>query len=334
MRILYLILAILVVSGCINSGITGNAVDVIDQNDKITIGINNGPISALLMVAKDKGFFEEEGLNVELVEFTAGKLALQAFLANSLDLAATAEVPVMYSALQGNEFYVITQLVEKAKDNVRIVALKDDGLDNPSAYFNSKKRRLATSFGTVSDFFVYKFIKKYNISDIELVGFQDPIDMPAALGSGTVDALAVHEPFAFFAEKRVGERTISFRDDEVYSEQFVLIAHRNWVNSNPEVAEKIIRSLVKASMFIEENPEEAKTVVSGYTELDKETLNGMWDTFVFKPVLNRLLIEYMNEEAQWAKETGRVKPETKIPDFKEYIYKNTLEKVKPDAVTI
>ena len=60
----------------------------------------------------------------------------------------------------------------------------------------------------------------------------------------------------------------------------------------------------------------------------------IWDNFVYKPALNELLPNYLNAEAQWAIETGKVKPDAKIPDFNEYIYREPLRKVKPEAVTI
>ena len=46
---------------------------------KVTVGIQVSPAMTLVMVAKDRGFFEREKLDVELKEFTAGKFALQAF---------------------------------------------------------------------------------------------------------------------------------------------------------------------------------------------------------------------------------------------------------------
>ena len=328
---LLLVVAIFLVSSCSFQDITGGAVQDIDK--PILIGVQVGPASTLLFIANDKGFFEEEGLNVELVEFTAGKFALQAFLAGSIDLAASGEVPVMYSSLQGNEFYVITQVVERTINEVRVIAQREEGLNNPENYFKAKKRKLATSFGGGPEFYTYNFLKKYGITDIELIS-QKPEDMPVALQSGTVDAVAIFEPFAFFAEQKLGDKAISFKDDVAYSELYVLSGNREWVKSNPEIVETILKALVKAGDFIESNPEESKQVLMKYSKLDRETIDGIWDNFVYKPALNELLPNYLNAEAQWAIETGKVKPDTKIPDFSEYIYEEPLRKVKPEYVTI
>ncbi len=69
---------------------------------------------ALVMVAADMRYFDKEGVQVDLKEFTAGKFALQAFLGGSLDIAVSGEVPATLATLQGNNFRVIAQVVERA----------------------------------------------------------------------------------------------------------------------------------------------------------------------------------------------------------------------------
>ena len=87
-----------------------------------TVGIQTSPAMALVMVAKDKGFFEKQGLDVELKEFAAGKDALAAFLGGSLDFSISGDVPVTLSTLAGNKFVVPAQVVGKTKNEVRVVA--------------------------------------------------------------------------------------------------------------------------------------------------------------------------------------------------------------------
>ena len=333
-HIAILIVAVLVVavSGVVyfNSAVTGK---VVADQKPLKIGMQIGPASTILMVAKEKGFFEKEGLNVELQGFTAGKFALQAFLAGSLDMAASGEVPVTLSSMQGNKFYVITQLAKGQKNEVRVVTAKDDGLITPQAYFSAKKRKLATSFGGGPEFYTYSFLKYYNITNVELIS-QKPEDMPVSLASGSVDAVAIFDPFAFFAEQKLGDKAIIFGDEKLYTEFYVLSAKTYWVESNPETVKKLIRALVEASNFIKSNPERAKAILMKNTNLDKSAVDGIWDKFSHDPELTDKLLEQLNAEARWAKETGKVTPETQIPNFMEFIYDTALKSVKPENVRI
>jgi len=318
-------------------GPTGAAIvggdDLGAVNETIKIGIQTGPANTLVMVAEDKGFFDSEGLDVELVEFTGGKFALQALFAGSLDMAVSGEVPVTLSSMQGIEFYAVSQVVEKTVNEVRLVALRDGDLNDPKSYFTAKKRKLATSFNGGPEFYTYNFLKKYNITDVEIIS-QKPEDTPAAIISGSVDAIVIFDPFAFIAESKLGEKAITFKDDSMYSELYVLNARRDWTLSHSAVVEKVLRALSKASEYVEANPEESKAVLMRYTKMDKETVDAIWNGYEFKPALNELLLKYLNEEAEWAKETGKVDKGTTIPDFQEYVYSDALSAVNPDFVTI
>jgi len=299
----------------------------------VTMGIQTGPANALPMIAEDMGFFEDEGVDVELVQFTAGKFAMQAFLAGSLDLAVSGDVPVALSAMEGNRFYVISQVVEATKNEVRIVARAEPGLADAQSYFQGKRRRLATSFGGGPEFYTYNFLRKHNITDVEIIS-QKPEDMPVSLDSHTVDAIAIFDPHAYFAQQRLGDKGVTFTDDSLYSELYVLSAKTEWVEADPERSRKILRALVKASEYAEQDPDGAKAIVMRYTHLDRKTVDGIWGDFVFRPALNRILPTYLGQEAQWAQDTGKVKAGTATPDFGQYIYSQPLRDVKPDAVAL
>ena len=68
--------------------------------------------------------------------------------------------------------------------------------------------------------------------------------------------------------------------------------------------------------------------------LDKTTVDVIWDKFLSNPELTSKLLEQLNAEARWAKETGKVTNDTKTPDFDEYIYRDGLKKVKAENVKI
>lgn len=304
-------------------------------NAKVTIGIQVSPAMTLVMVAKDKGFFSDEGLDVEIKEFTAGKFALQAFLSRSIDFCVSGEVPVCLASLQGNKIRVVSQVVENTIKEVRVVALKDGTEQNAKNYFTAKKRKLATSFGGGPEFFTYSFLKHYQISsgDVEILS-QTPQDMPAALEARSVDAISIFDPFAFIAEKRLGDKAVTFSDAALYSELYVLNARPEQIEKSPAVIEAILRGLVKAAEFTEKNPDEAKQILQKYTRLDRDVIDGIWENFVFRPALVQKLIDYWNAQAIWAKDTKMVTGDTKIPNFREVIEDRFLKKVKPDAVKL
>ncbi len=329
MRFLVLaLLTTLVLTGCLNSSQT-------PPSSKVTVGIQTSPAMALVMVAQDKGFFTDAGVDVEIKEFTAGKFALQAFLSGSIDFAVSGEVPVALATLQENPIRVVSQVVESTTNEVRVVATKDDDVEDPTSYFKSKKRKLATSIGGGPEFYTYEFLKRYQIADdeVEIIS-QKPEDMPASLQAGSVDAISIFDPFAFIAEKNLGEKAVTFKDPELYSELYVLDVRPEQIEEKAEQIEALLKGMSEAGDFIEGNPEDAKQIVQKYTKLEKDVIDGIWGNFVFKPALTQELIEFWDAQAAWAKDTGKVKPETPAPNFREVVETRFLEKVSPSAVQL
>jgi NitT/TauT family transport system substrate-binding protein len=288
---------------------------------------------SLIFTAKEKGFFQGQGLDVEIKEFTAGKFALQAFLGGSVDFAVAGEVPVCLAYLQGNEVQVITQVVQQTVNEVRVVAIKDGGIVNPTEYFKAKRRKLSTSLGGGPEFFTHKFLQQSRISkdEVEIIS-QRPEDMPAALETRSVDAIAIFDPFAFIAEQRLGDGAITFSAPVNYSELYVWVARPEQVQKNPELMEAVIRSLTQAAAYMRDHPDDAKKIMGQYTKLDRNVVDGIWGNFSFRPFLGRKLIDYWEQEGAWAKESGKVAPDMALPDFRRVVDDRFLRKVEPDAV--
>lgn len=305
---------------------------------KVTIGIQISPAMTLLMVAKDGGLFDKQGLDVELKQFTAGKFALQAFLGGSIDFAVSGDVPVCLAILQGNSMKVVAQVVEKTMNEVRVVALKPQNpasAKDPHAYFTASQRKLATSFGGGPEFFTYKFLQHNNVrpSEVQILS-QRPEDMPAALETRSLDAISIFDPFAFIAEQRLGSRAMTFREPGIYSELYVLTARQQQIDSQDATITALLKALVDAQGFISANPARAKQIMQGYTKLDASVADGIWNNFSFKPALGPSLLEYWNDETAWAKETGKIPQDFKAPDFRTILEPSFLQAVSPSSVSI
>ena len=286
------------------------------MSSKLTVGIQSSPAMTLVMVAEDKGFFDRAGVDVEIKEFTAGKFALQAFLGGSLDVAVSGEVPVALSTLQGSKFRVLTQVVERTINEVRVVALRERGLDTAEKYFKKKKRKLATSFGGGPEFFTYNFLKRHGIGkgEVELIS-QKPEDMVPALASGSVDAISIFDPFARFAERELGERGITFADADIYSELYVASVMEKSIADRRDDLIAFLKGLRAAQDFTEQHPDEAKTIMIKYTKLDRQVVDEIWGNFVFKSAITQRFVDLTTAEAKWAIEKGAVPAGTRIPDY-------------------
>lgn len=307
-----------------------------DNKPKVKMGIQASPAMALVMTAKELGAFDAEGVDVELVPFTAGKFALQALIGGSLNYCVSGEVPVALATLQGNRITVLAQVVKETVNECRVVVLRDDTVPKGAqAYFKAKKRKLATSMGGGPEFYTYSFLKRYEIpvSDVELIS-QKPEDMPAAITSGSVDAIAVFDPFVYMAEKRLGERGVTFTDASIYSELYILSVNPKQLSESPKTVEAVLRGLVRASVLMRQDPGKAKAAVAKHTKLDAATIDGVWGNFQFEVALTPKLLQFWSEQTEWARKTGKVQDGVLTPDYRSIIADDYLRRVKGESVTI
>ena len=304
----------------------------IKKVEQLTIGIQNSPSNALLIIASKKGFFDTTKVNVVIKEFSAGKLALQALLgqAGDLDVAVAAETPIALAALGGNKVKVFSEVVN-AKNECRVVVHKDGDLNTPEKYF-SKKRKLTTSQGGSPEWLTYNFIKHYNLdkSKVEIIAML-PENMPVALSNKSVDAISIFDPFARIGEKELGNDGLTFLNSNITS-YYVMIAKENTITQKSEAFEELIKGLKKAEDFIKTSPEEAKQIVAVQTKLDIAIINETWSNYSFQIRLDKSLVDLLVAESNWAIESGKYPQGTAVPDFNSFIYPEILKKVSPGAV--
>jgi ABC-type nitrate/sulfonate/bicarbonate transport system substrate-binding protein len=307
-----------------------------NQNQKsvtsLTIGIQNSPSNSLVIVAAAKVFFDTTKVKVDVKEFSAGKLALQALLgqSNDLDVAVSAETPVVLSTLGSNKFKVVSQIVD-AKNECRVVVRKDDDLNTPEKYF-SKSRKLSTSQGGSPEWLTYNFIKKYNLdkSKIQIIAML-PENMPAALSSKAVDAISIFDPYARIGETQLGKDGLTFLNTDITS-YYVMSVKEQVITEKGQALEELLKGLIKAQDFIKNHPEEAKQIVAQKTKLDIAIINATWSNYNFGVGLNQALVNLCIDQSNWAIETGKYPSGTAIPDYKMVLSNEILKKVAPNTV--
>ena len=96
-------------------------------------------------------------------------------------------------------------------------------------------------------------------ADIQFVTYA-MTDLPAALDNGGVDAIGIHDPVAYNAEKNYDfNKILDIGEDEVFSKEYCCQAYvsQELIANNPEGAAAYARAIQKAAAFVQAQPEEA-----------------------------------------------------------------------------
>ncbi|SOB92155.1 NitT/TauT family transport system substrate-binding protein [Ureibacillus xyleni] len=220
-------------------------------------------------VAITQGFFEEEGLNVELSTIAGGDKTMTALLSDGIDIALVGSETSIYVSAQGandpiKNFAQLTQtdgtfLVSREKiDNFTWDMLKG------STFLGQRKGGMPQMAGE----FV---LKKHGIdphADLELIQNIDFANISTAFASGTGDYVQLFEPTASIFEKEgIGHIIASFGEESGHLPYTVFMAKDSYMNENPEVIEKFTRAIHKAQDFVyEKSAEEVAKAISPFFE--------------------------------------------------------------------
>ena len=297
---------------------------------KLVLGTPGSPSSENVFIAKQLGFFRDEGLDVTLLPHPSGALALAALLAGKTDLAVVTETPIVFAALRGARFFILATIHESGT-NVAMIGRRDRGIAKPS---DLAGKRLGTVFGTNAEFFQDTILAIHNIDPRSIVRVNlAPAHAEAALLAGEVDALTIWAPHWLELRKRLGDAAEVFGDETIYTTTYNLVARDELVKQHPEAIRRILAALIRATAIARSDPARAIPAVveaSGYTE---SAVKAIRDPRNFTVALNQSLVISMEDQAQWAIRRELVETAV-VPNFLNWIHADALAAVNPEAVSV
>ena len=302
------------------------------EMDKVTLGVETSLLPAAVWVAENKGYFKDEGLDLNIKGFDSGRLSLVAMLEGDeeIDISAAAPTPIMFSSFDRKDFSIFATFAY-AYEDIKVIAKKERGINTA---IDLKGKKIGTAMGTTGQFFTETYLMHNSVSpgDVEMVDIA-PSDLPDALNNGDVDAIVIWEPHGSSARKLLGDNAIRLPSSDVYKTTFNFLTMKDFTKENPEALKKFLKAIDRAITFIHNNKEKAQVIVAKRLNLKKEITALHWDEFTFEISLDQSLLINIEDEARWAIKNG-LTDKTEAPNYLDYIYIDALDEVKPEAVTI
>lgn len=294
---------------------------------KITVAYTTQPQSTLVHVAVTNGYFSEERLEVQSQIHTYGKAALRSMLDKKADFATVAETPVMFSLLNGEQFFVIAN-IEASTQNNAVVARRDAGISRPR---DLKGKRVGFTPGTTSEFFLDSFLTAQGLSrkDLQPVALK-PEEMRQAIRERRVDAVCTWNYPLSQIERDLGTAGVVFYDREIYTETFNIAVSLEIMVGRPEAVRAFLRALIKAEHFVAKHPEEAQAIMASATGIDRGLIRGVWDAFNYSVRLDQTLLITLEDETRWAIKQ-KLTDQTVMPDYRKFIHEDTLSAIKAES---
>jgi len=225
-------------------------------------------------LAKERGFFADEGLDVDFVIMNP-RLALQAVISG--DVAYTTALgSTIRAALRGIPLRVVLTICEKP----HFALIAQPGITSMDKL---KGKVLGiSSFGASSDTMARAVLNKYKLApghDVKILAVGGGLNRLAALKSGAIDATLIEAPYNIMLE-REGFSRILFVGDIVPSPIAGFGTTVERIQKQSGEIRKLVRATLRAIQFAKTNRQESVKSIAKWTAMELPLAQGSYDMAV------------------------------------------------------
>ena len=222
--------------------------------------------------AKEKGYYRDEGLDVDLVVMR-DTLGISALIGGNADFASmsgaglTAILGGMPLRFAYTSFYRPMFWLYAKPEFQDIKALKG-------------KRIGVTGLGSGPDNLLRETLKRNGLEggrDVTILALGLPSTVAAALRAGTVDAGTISPPFNFVVKDAGFRELVSYLKEDFVELQGSILAHGRLFQSDPALVEKFVRGTLKGLRYARENKAGTIPILLRYMKLKEELAGPYYD---------------------------------------------------------
>ncbi|WP_025844292.1 ABC transporter substrate-binding protein [Paenibacillus ehimensis] len=248
---------------------------------KVRIGeVTRSIFYAPQYVAVEKGFFKEQGLDIELTTTFGGDKTMTTLLSGGIDVALVGSETSIYVHQQGAGDPVVNFSQLTQTDGTFLVSRKP-----PEGAFDWNKLKgsifLGQRKGGMPQMAGEFTLKKHGIhpqNDLNLLQNIEFANIPTAFASGTGDYVQLFEPQASMFEKQgKGYVVASFGVESGKLPYTVFMAKKSYIDKNADTVQKFANAVQKAQNWVRQSGvDDIATAIAPYfQDTDKDIVRSV-----------------------------------------------------------
>lgn len=289
-----------------------------DANDLVRVGSFKGISDAGIFVAKEKGFFAEQGIDIEIEVVGSASDVTTAFASGKLDVAGGSPSVGIYNAIkQGLPIEIVADSGNTSPgfgySAFMVRKALADKIKEPADLRGHTLAATGYNAGASNEVTVHHLLSSGGVKENELkiVSLSFP-DVLTSLGTGAVDVGILIEPLVTVAVEQ-GVAVVWKRGDAVYpSQQYANLMYGPSLTKRPQVAERFMVAYLKGVRFYNDVLRGKAPKAELVAILTKNTAAknaALYDKMVY-PGLNpngTLNVAGMAKDMQWFVDAKRMK---------------------------
>lgn len=256
------------------------------EEEKIPVTLNEVVHSifyAPQYVALEKGFFDEEGLEITLDVGQGADKSMTALISGNADIALLGTEAGIYVYNEGKEDHAIAfaQLTQRAGNFL----VSRENEDNFSWENLKGKTVIGGRTGGMPEMVLEYVIKEKGLEigkDVEIINNISFETTSGAFTAGTGDYTAEFEPSASALENSgKGYVVASLGTESGYVPYTVYMAQKSYIEENPEIIQKFTNAVYKGQKWVNEHTSQeiAEVIMPHFSESDVETVTKIVERY-------------------------------------------------------
>lgn len=230
--------------------------------EKIKIGWVFAMANAPVLIAKDKGYFKDEGLEVEAISFTSGPIVHQALAAGELDMAYIGSPPVYHWYSRGLKSRILAKV---NYGQAAVISLKGSGINSLK---DLKGKKLAgVRKGSGMDVLLRGYVlgeaaKLRPDKDVQIVPMPSG-NMGPSVEAKVTDAAFIWEPFTAQFLLR-GKTQVIFDMNKAVPKYpwYIIMAVPDTLKNKRSAVVKVLRAHRRAVKYLNSSPNVGNDIIA------------------------------------------------------------------------
>lgn len=243
------------------------------KDKKIKLGLMPVVDSLPFFVAEESGYFQDEGLDVELITFRSAVERDSALQANEINGAMGDTLSVAALCNSGIPTKIVSLCLGETGEEGRfaILASPGSGITEPSQLKNVP---VAISTNTINEYVTDNLLADQGLEpqEIEKNAIPKISVRYTSLMEGKIKAACLPDPLAALAESQGAKKIID--DTSLNLSQTVIYFREDFIDKDSKLVTKLLNAYAKAAEDINENPAKYKALLVEKKVAPTEALNA------------------------------------------------------------